>query len=74
MALTPIDDGIIEAVAKSTPPITVSVLGVGITIHEWVYIATFVYVVLQIVIIVPKVFRTMFKKKDEAKDDKEASK
>ena len=56
-----IDDNIVEAISKATPPITISILGINITLHEWVYIATLLYVVLQIVVIIPRVFRT-FKK------------
>lgn len=41
------------AAAKASPPLTVSGLAVvGVSLHEWVLIATLIYTVLQILLLV----------------------
>lgn len=51
-------------VAKSAPAVTVAGMSIfGFQINEWMYLATFVYVLLQIIAILPKVsitFRMIF--------------
>jgi L-cystine uptake protein TcyP (sodium:dicarboxylate symporter family) len=37
-------------------------------VADWVYVVTFVYVILQIVVIAPKVFITLFKVHYKLKD------
>ena len=47
------DHAIEMVAAKTAPPAVVSVLSLaGVSLQDWVYIATFIYVVLQSVVLV----------------------
>ena len=50
-----------DALIRSTPPVGVSILGVSMPIADWVYVVTFIYVVMQIIVIAPKVIKTIRK-------------
>lgn len=50
-----------DALIKSTPPVGVSILGVSMPLADWVYVVTFIYVLMQIIVIVPKVIKTIKK-------------
>lgn len=48
----------IAAVTKATPPVTVSALSIaGVSLQDWVLIATLIYTVLQLLLLVPKVLK-----------------
>jgi len=49
-----------QEVAKSTPPISVAGAHIlGVHFSDWVLIMTGVYLVFQIIVILPKVYRTI---------------
>jgi L-cystine uptake protein TcyP (sodium:dicarboxylate symporter family) len=65
---TKIGEVLNDAVIRTTPPLTVTALGYTMQVADWVYVVTFVYVMLQIVVIAPKVFITLFKVHYKLKD------
>ena len=53
-----------ETLIKNAPPITVSVLSWDIQLSSTVYLLTLAYLVLQIIVISPKVLQLFKRKKD----------
>lgn len=64
---TKVTDLIGDAAVKSTPPIGISILGATMHLEHWVYIATFIYIVLQIVVIIPKVINVFKRRRSNDK-------
>ncbi len=50
-----IESGLSMAVAKTSPPLVVSGLTLGgVQLHDWLIMATILYTVIQIIILLPK--------------------
>lgn len=64
---TQVQEFIADAAVRSTPPVTVSVIGSAMHLAEWVYIATLVYLVLQVIVIFPKVVNTFQRRRSDDK-------
>ena len=56
-----------ETLIKNAPPITVSVLSWDIQLSSTVYLLTLAYLVLQIIVISPKVLQIFKRKKKDGK-------
>jgi membrane-associated PAP2 superfamily phosphatase len=57
-----INRGTAESVAQATTPIPISVSGLtfmGVTFQDWVFMATAVLLVFQLIVILPKVVNTI---------------
>lgn len=48
-------DEMISAIIQASPPVTVSVITIlGLTLHEWVYVATIIYTIVAIATLIKK--------------------
>jgi hypothetical protein len=48
-------DEMISTIIQASPPVTVSVITIlGLTLHEWVYVATIVYTIVAIATLIKK--------------------
>lgn len=62
-SLTP---DVVSAATKASPPIAVSISAAsGLTLQEWVFVATFVYTILLIAQLLFKFFRNLNKDKGD---------
>ncbi len=48
-------DEMISTIIQASPPVTVSVITIlGLTLHEWVYVATIIYTIVAIATLIKK--------------------
>lgn len=64
---------IAEAGAKAALPVSVVGLSVaGITLDQWVYILTIIYLVMQMFVLAKREITAMLRKRRKVKDDEES--
>lgn len=61
-------DDMLSTLIQISPPATVSIVTIlGLTLHEWVYVATFAYTIVAIVTLIKKHWINKDEKDDEDK-------